>query len=201
MSKSRKIGILGGTFNPVHMGHLVLAEQAREHLRLDKVIFIPTNISPHKRRQKRLELAKKRYYMVTRALKSNPYFEACRLELARGGISYSLQTVRELKSIFPEANLYFIVGSDFLSEFSRWKDVDKLSKICKFAIAERPGFPFKKPLTKMQVVRIPTAALDISSSDIRRRLKRGESIRYLVPERVRKYILKKRLYHVKIKHT
>ncbi|UCB56551.1 MAG: nicotinate-nucleotide adenylyltransferase [Candidatus Omnitrophota bacterium] len=199
MSKSRKIGILGGTFNPIHMGHLVLAEQAREHLRLDKVIFIPTNISPHKRRQKRLELAKKRYYMVAQALKSNPYFEACSLELARGGISYSLQTVRELKSIFPEANLYFIVGSDFLKEFSRWKDVDKLSKICKFAIAERPGFPFKKPLAKMQAIRIPTVSLDISSSDIRRRLKRGESIRYLVPERVRKYILKKRLYHVKIK--
>ncbi|MBU3934252.1 MAG: nicotinate-nucleotide adenylyltransferase [Candidatus Omnitrophica bacterium] len=198
MAKSKRIGILGGTFNPIHMGHLVLAEQARGLLRLEKVIFIPTNLPPHKRVSS-LAPAQERYHMVAKALKSNPRFEVSDLELIRGGVSYSVETLRKLKSIFRHTALYFIVGSDFLKEFSGWRDIDKLSKICKFVIAARPGYPLGRLPGNMQAIKV--SALDISSTGIRKRIRTKKPIRYLVPEEVRKYILKKGLYRVRIKNT
>lgn len=194
----RRIGILGGTFNPIHLGHLVLAEESRQLLRLAKVIFVPASLPPHKT-VKQLAPAQQRYRMVTLAVKSNPYFEVSDIEIKRGGVSYSVQTLRAFNSLFRHTNLYFIVGSDFLQEFSAWKDIDKINKVCKLVVAPRPGFPFKNPplgrkgLLRMRVINIP--ALDISSTDIRKRIRKKRSIRYLTPEAVRKYILKKRLYH------
>lgn len=191
MRKTTRIGILGGTFNPVHIGHLVLAEEACRLLGLKKVIFIPTNLPPHKN-ARGLASTQERLHMLVLAIKSNPSFCVSDLEIKRGGISYSIETVKELKSKFLRATLYFIVGSDFLKEFSTWKDKVELSKICKFAIASRPGYPLTKLPKKMQAIEI--SAPDVSSTDIRRRIKANKSIRLLVPEKVRKYILKKRLY-------
>ncbi|MBL7085467.1 MAG: nicotinate-nucleotide adenylyltransferase [Candidatus Omnitrophica bacterium] len=191
MPKIERIGILGGTFNPVHLGHLVLAEQARQLLRLKEVIFVPTNLPPHKRKR-HLAAAKDRYRMLSLAVKSNLSFAVSDLELERGGISYSIETMKKFKSLFPQANLYFIVGSDFLEDFLTWKDIDKLRRICKIVVAPRPGHPIKKLPRNMQIIKVN--ALDITSSDIRRRIKTKASIRYLIPEEVRKYILKKGLY-------
>ncbi|MBU4140367.1 MAG: nicotinate-nicotinamide nucleotide adenylyltransferase, partial [Candidatus Omnitrophica bacterium] len=133
------------------------------------------------------------------ALKSNPRFEVSDLELIRGGVSYSVETLRKLKSIFRHTALYFIVGSDFLKEFSGWRDIDKLSKICKFVIAARPGYPLGRLPGNMQAIEV--SALDISSTGIRKRIRAKKPIRYLVPEEVRKYILKKGLYRARIKNT
>lgn len=191
MPKIERIGILGGTFNPVHLGHLVLAEQAKQLLRLKEVIFVPTNLPPHKRKG-HLAAAKDRYRMLSLAVKSNLSFAVSDLELERGGISYSIETMKKFESLFPQANLYFIVGSDFLEEFLTWKDIDKLRRICKIVIAPRPGHPIKRLPGNMQIIKVN--ALDITSSDIRRRIKTKASIRYLIPEEVRKYILKKGLY-------
>ena len=191
MRKLKRIGILGGTFNPIHLGHLVLAEEARQFLRLEKVLFVPTNLPPHKGRRG-LAPAQKRLDMVSLAIKSNPFFVVSDLELVRGGISYSVETVNKFRARFAGAKFYFIVGADFLKEFSSWKDIRILSKICKFAVARRPGFAFKRLPRNMQAIKV--APLDISSTDIRKRLKNKQSIRYLVPEEVRRYILKKRLY-------
>ena len=191
MRKAKRIGILGGTFNPPHTAHLVLGEQARITLKLDKVIFVPTFLPPHKRKRQ-LAPAAARLRMVALATKTNPYFEISDLELNRGGISYSVETVKKLNSKLSCTQLYFIVGSDFLKEFSTWKSIKKLSKICRFAIAQRPGYPYKKLPGWAQP--IPVSALEISSTDIRKRIRKNKSIRYLVPEEVRRYILKKKLY-------
>lgn len=191
MYKVRRIGILGGTFNPIHAGHLVLAEQTRQRLRLEKVIFVPTYFPPHKE-VKALAPAQERCHMVTKALKTNPFFEVSSLELARGGVSYSIETVKKFRSIYPRASLYFIIGSDSLEELSTWKNIEKLNKICKFVVVRRPGYAPRRLFPNMQVIDIDTK--DISSTDIRRRIRTGKSIRSLVPEEVRKYILKKKLY-------
>ena len=193
MKMTKRIGILGGTFNPIHLGHLALADEARQLLRLEKIIFVPTNLPPHKGRRG-LAPAQKRLDMVSLAIKSNPFFVVSDLELVRGGISYSVETVNKFRTKFAGAKLYFIVGSDFLEEFSTWKDTKALSKICKFAVAARPGFPLKELPRNMQAIKV--APLDISSTDIRKRLKNKQSIRYLVPEEVRRYILKNKLYRV-----
>jgi nicotinate-nucleotide adenylyltransferase len=195
MKRLKRIGILGGTFNPIHIGHLILAEQSRQLLHLNKVIFVPTYISPHKS-SKFLAPAHTRYQMVSLAVKNNPYFEVSDLELVRGGISYSIETVRRLKTTFPQTRLFFITGSDFLDGFSTWKDIEELSKICKFVIAQRPGYEYRQLRKKMlkNIQKIYVSALDISSTQIRRRIKSGQSIRYLVSEEVRGYILQKKLY-------
>jgi nicotinate-nucleotide adenylyltransferase len=191
MYKVRRIGILGGTFNPIHAGHLVLAEQTRQRLRLEKVIFVPTYFPPHKELNA-LAPAQERYHMVAKALKTNPFFEVSSLELARGGVSYTIETVKKFRSIYPRASLYFIIGSDSLEELSTWKNIEKLNKICKFVVVRRPGYAPRRLFPNMQVMDIKVK--NISSTDIRRRIRTGKSIRNLVPEEVRKYILKKKLY-------
>ncbi len=175
----------------MHLGHLVLAEQAKEALGLVKVIFVPSNIPPHKRTG-RLARAEQRYQMLSLALKYNPHFIASDLELSRKGISYSIETIKQLKSTLRRSSLFFIVGSDFLKDYLKWKDLAEINKICKFAVAQRPGYPFKRLPANIQALNI--AALNISSTDIRKRIQAKQSIRYLLPEQVRKYIIRKKLY-------
>jgi nicotinate-nucleotide adenylyltransferase len=187
-----KIGILGGTFNPIHIGHLILAEEACFKLKLDKLIFVPTFIPPHKEVEPGVT-AEDRLGMVNLAIGDNPLFEASSFEVDSKKKSYSIDTLKELRARYGEdAQLFFITGSDALKDLFSWKDVNDIFKISKFIVASRPGYPVKDVPKEVETVVI--TPIEVSSEDIRRRLKEGRSIRYIVPEKVRKYIIRKRLY-------
>lgn len=186
----KKVGILGGTFNPVHAGHLLLAEGIREKLSLDRVLFIPCCFPPHKNSVK-LAPSKDRLAMVRLAIKGNPYFKVSNKEIKREGKSYSIDTLEDLYRMYKgDAKLFFLMGSDNLSGLKKWKSIDRLIRLCTLVTAIRPGYKTKYPGVK--VVDIPT--LPISSTNIRHLINQGKTIKYLVPESVRKYILKNRLY-------
>jgi len=187
-----RIGILGGTFNPIHMGHLILAEEAYFKLKLDKLIFVPTFIPPHKDIESNVS-PQHRLRMVQIAIEDNPSFEVSTFEIDLKVKSYSIDTLKELKKIYGEdAQLYFITGSDSLKDLFSWKDVNDIFKISKFIVANRPGYPFKDIPKEVETVVI--TPIEVSSEDIRKRLKERRSIRYLVPEKVRKYIADNNLY-------
>lgn len=183
-----RIGILGGAFDPIHLGHLLLAEQAREKLSLAKVIFIPCFISPFK---KEIAPPSCRYKMVCLAVGNNPFFEVSNLEIKRKGVSYSIDTIRELKKRYTRDEFFFILGSDSWSQFPSWKDSDELLKLVKFEVIQRAVVP--TPYNSDREV-ADMLYLPISSSQIRERVKQNKSIRYLVHETVRRYILRKGLY-------
>jgi len=193
-----KIGILGGTFNPVHIGHLILAEEVREKLNLDKVIFVPTYLPPHKDNSD-IASANARLDMVKIAIKGNRYFLASDIEIKRDGRSYTIDTLKEFKSIYPQDDLYFIIGSDLLKYLDDWKDWDEIVKMVKFIVATRPGFPLEEISTYIAsrhtgASTVAIRAVDVSGFEIRKAIKENKSFRYLVPEGVFKYIDKKRLY-------
>ena len=186
-----KIGILGGTFNPMHAGHLILAEEVREKLKLDKVIFVPTYLPPHKDNPD-IASASSRLSMVKLAIKGNRHFLASDIEIKRDGRSYTIDTLREFKKIYPQDELYFIIGSDLLKYLDDWKDLDEIIKMVRFVVATRPGYPLEKIPSRIST--IPIRAVDISGFEIRKAIKENKSFRYLVPEAVLKYINKNRLY-------
>ncbi len=186
-----KIGILGGTFNPVHYGHLILGEQVLGQLKLDRVIFVPTFMPPHKS-SKNVISAKDRLKMISLAVKGNPHFAVSDIEIKRQGKSYTVDTLRSIKKKHPHASLYFICGSDLVSEIPSWKDVREIYKLARFVLAKRPGFG--KRLTGKNFLKIDVAQVDISSSLIRQLVKSCSSIRYLTPGNVAQYIRKHKLY-------
>lgn len=186
-----KIGILGGTFNPVHIGHLILAEEVREKLCLDKVIFVPAYLPPHKVNSD-IASAADRYNMLRLATRSNRMFAVSAIELKRSGKSYTIDTVKEFKKTYPHDELYFITGSDLLKYLEDWKDLSEIIKIVKFVVATRPGYALEKIPAYIQTVAI--RAVDVSAFEIRNCIKNGLSFRYLVPEAVLSYIKKKGLY-------
>lgn len=186
-----KIGILGGTFNPIHIGHLILAEEAREKLDLDRVIFVPTYLPPHKDNSD-IAFASARMMMVKLAISGNKYFCVSGVEIKRNGRSYTIETIKEFKEIYPKDELFFIIGSDLLKYLDEWKDLDEIIKIVKFIVATRPGYPLEKIPSYIQT--IPIRAVDVSGFEIRCCVKENRSFRYLVPEAVYKYIIKKKLY-------
>ncbi|MFC1709152.1 nicotinate-nucleotide adenylyltransferase [Candidatus Omnitrophota bacterium] len=186
-----RIGIFGGTFNPVHFGHLVLAQQAYEKLNLDKVIFIPSFYPPHKKSSD-IASAVHRYNMVKLAIQGNSRFKVSNIEINRRGRSFSIDTLRQLKKIYPKAKLFFISGSDVSDQISKWKSIDQILLLAKFVLAKRPGYRLKKYNRNISVISI--TELDISSSMIRRKIKTKKSIRYLMPMRIYRYIKEKRLY-------
>ena len=191
MGKKKRIGILGGTFNPPHLGHLVLAQESLRKLKLDKVIFIPTSIPPHKKVGD--DNAYMRHKMVALACRGNPQFEVSKIELERREVSYSVDTLRKLRNKYGKSTkLFFIAGSDSLNELESWKNIDEVMKLANFVVAVRPGFPVAKLKRKVRFIKIP--ALDISSSMIRNCLRLSQPVRYLVPESVRRFIVKHRLY-------
>ncbi|MFH0840066.1 MAG: nicotinate-nucleotide adenylyltransferase [Candidatus Omnitrophota bacterium] len=191
MKKKIRIGILGGTFNPPHLGHIALAREAARQLELDKVIFIPALLPPHKTLKDNNPSL--RYKMAALACRNNPLFEISTIELDRNGISYSVDTLRELKKIYgASARFFFLTGSDSLKELKTWKESKKLLKLTYFVVAKRPGFPMRGTKRGMTVLNAPL--LDISSSVIRKRVKKSLSIKQLVPEAVRKFIKDKGLY-------
>ena len=178
-----RIGIFGGTFNPIHWGHLLLAETAREQLRLDRVLFIPTSQPPHKRAADLLPGAL-RVKLIQLAIRDHPAFTASDIELQRGGVSYSIETVRVLRRRLPSAKLFLLVGQDMLSV--RWVGWEQLTRLCTVVVAKRSGAAAGRRIRGAVSLAMPQ--VDISSSDIRRRLKAGASIRYLVHPAVARYL-------------
>jgi len=186
-----KVGILGGTFNPIHAGHLILAEEAREKLNLDKIIFMPTYLPPHKDKSE-IASAQDRFKMIKIAIKGNNHFSVSDLEIKRQGRSYTIDTVRDFKKLHPKDELYFISGSDLLKYLAEWKDLEEILKIVKFVVATRPGYPLEKIPDYISTVSI--RAVDISGFEVREASKADKSFRYLVPEGVYNYIIKRKLY-------
>ena len=186
-----KIGILGGTFNPVHVGHLILAEEAREKLGLDKIIFIPANLPPHK---DNIDIAnpQARLKMLKLATKGNKYFVVSDIEIKRLGRSYTIDTIKTLKDKYSKDELYFIIGSDLLKYLEEWRDLNEIFKIVKFIVATRPGYPLENIPAYIKTLGI--RAVDISGFSVRQCVKEGKSFRYLVPEAVFEFINKTKLY-------
>jgi nicotinate-nucleotide adenylyltransferase len=187
-----RIGILGGTFNPIHIGHLILAEEAFCKLNLDKVVFVPTYLPPHKNVEGNIK-PQDRLKMVELAIADNGAFAVSDFEIGSKKTSYSVDTLREFRKAHGEdAQLYFITGSDLLKDLFSWKNVNDIFKMSKFIVANRPGYPVTEVPKDVETVVI--TPIEVSSEDIRRRLKAGRSIRYLVPEKVRGYIIEHDLY-------
>jgi nicotinate-nucleotide adenylyltransferase len=184
-----KIGILGGTFNPPHIGHLILAQEVKEKAGLDKVLFIPTNIPPHKESYN--VDAHHRINMVKLAIAGNKDFAVSDIEIKRGGISYTIDTVRELKTIYPQAKFYLIAGSDLANAFPTWKYFDQLRRAITIIVVRRKEYPLKN---KDQFPIINVFPMGIASSKIRNLVKQGLSIRYLVNDKIAGYIKQHKLY-------
>ena len=202
-TNGKRIGIMGGTFNPIHYGHLMLAEQIRTHYKLDKIIFIPVGIAPHKNDPLK-DNRSDRFEMTRLAIETNPYFEVSDFEIKRDVISYSIDTILYLKSSMTEADkLFFITGADAIVLLDTWYRSELLCKHVTFVAATRPGTDYnyfeekinaliKKYHAKIEMCFIP--ALAISSTDIRERVASNKSIKYLLPETVEAYIYEKGLY-------
>ncbi len=198
-----KVGIMGGTFDPVHYGHLVTAEGARCEYGLDQVLFLPSGKPPHKT-DKQVTDAEHRYMMTVLATLSNPYFEVSRLDIDREGLTYTIDALRTLRELYgPDVELYFITGADAIFEITNWKDSDEYLDIAHFIAAARPGFSLEELPQSTQkwvgqhgdrfhVLKVP--AMAISSTEIRERVQGNTSIRYLVPEQVEHYIKRHGLY-------
>ncbi|MCK5581569.1 MAG: nicotinate-nucleotide adenylyltransferase [Candidatus Omnitrophica bacterium] len=191
---TKRIGILGGTFNPIHVGHLAIAQKAQEKLGLEKVIFVPSCQPPHKKISN-LASAKDRYHMVQLAIKDNPLFEISNFEFKKGGKSYSVDTVKYFYDKFSKGTrLFFIIGEDSLPGLGAWRQVDEILKVVSFVVVNRPRFGGKDSPVKHASVAMP--GIDVSSSYLRRRIVQGKTIKYLVPEKVLGYIEKHKLYHL-----
>jgi len=186
-----RLGLLGGSFNPIHHGHLITATRAAEAVKLDRVLFIPAAVSPLKNGGG-LAPAKDRWAMLRLALRGNPLFEAADLELRRGGVSYTIDTLRELRRRRPKDQLHWILGSDAARLLPRWKSIDDVRRLAGFVIVTRPGDSVPRKMPKDHIVQAPL--LEISSSEIRERLLKGRSVRYLLPDPVERYIRRKGLY-------
>lgn len=202
-SKWKRFAVMGGTFDPIHYGHLVTAEAVRDQFKLDKVLFMPTGNPPHKMNRATSD-PNHRYLMTVLATITNPYFEVSKLEIDRAGITYTVDTIKELRRIYgDDAEIYFITGADAVLEIFTWYNVEELFKICTFVAATRPGFHGKdmeqklneiKSKYKEEIFSIEVPSLAISSTDIRSRIKNGKTIRYLLPEAVEHYIRNNTLY-------
>ncbi|OGX47930.1 MAG: nicotinate (nicotinamide) nucleotide adenylyltransferase [Omnitrophica WOR_2 bacterium RIFOXYB2_FULL_38_16] len=188
----KRIGILGGTFNPVHIGHLAIAQRARENLGLDKVFFVPSNLPPHKSSKNVLPSAQ-RYHMVQMAIEGNPYFDISDFEINREGRSYSIDTVEHFYNLYlGKAKLYFIIGEDSFAKLDTWKHIDNIVKLADFVVVNRPGINVEDSKIKVRTIEMP--GLDISSSSVRRCLRLGKTVKYFLPEKVLEYIKRKKLY-------
>ncbi len=217
-----RIGILGGTFNPIHNGHLKIAEAVLERLNLDKILFVPAKLPPHKNERGIIDV-QHRVEMLRLAMAGNPKFELSTLEIERKGVSYTIDTLRETERIYGKgAEFFFITGVDAFLDIKTWKEADTLISDYNFVVIPRPSFHYKD-LKKISVLNLPEKelsdldngatgllelpmkgkgrlyllnipAVDISSRDIRNRIMSGKKFKYLLPESVELYIIKNRLY-------
>ena len=186
----KKVGIIGGTFNPPHIGHLIMANEAYYALQLDEVRFMPNAIAPHKLMRDDASM-ENRLKMVELATKSYPYFKVERIELERGGISYTYHTMVALCERESDVEFYFIIGGDMIDSLHTWHNIDDLVQIVQFVGLKRPG---TKSKTSYDILMIEAPELNLSSTLIRNRLKNGGTLKFLLPEGVEEYIREEGLY-------
>ncbi|WP_298321768.1 nicotinate-nucleotide adenylyltransferase [Haloactinopolyspora sp.] len=195
MSERRRLGVMGGTFDPIHHGHLVAASEVRHWFGLDEVVFVPTG-RPWQKEEHEVSAAEDRYLMTVIATASNPSFSVSRVDIDRPGLTYTVDTLRDLKAQRgDDTDLYFITGADALTQILSWRNHDEVFDLAHFVGCTRPGHVLSDaglPEGKVTLVEVP--ALAISSSECRERVKAGEPIWYLVPEGIVQYINKRGLY-------
>ena len=189
----RKIGFLGGTFDPPHLAHLVLAQTALDELQLKEIWFVPAFLPPHKRGEK-VTSFQHRLRMVRLAVRGHRRFKVLTIEKEKGGLSYTLETLPLLRKKHPQARFYLLLGSDNLNEFSGWKEPEKIFSMAQPVFAHRPLTEEKLPAWMERAIWLSNPRLEISATDLRARVRAGRAIRYLVPEAVERYIRIKGLY-------
>ena len=193
----RRVGVMGGTFDPIHHGHLVAASEVQAWFDLDEVVFVPTG-DPWQKSDREVAEAEHRYLMTVVATAANPRFTVSRVDIDRDGPTYTIDTLRDLKAEMPDAELFFITGADALADIFTWRNADELFDLANFVGCTRPDHTMdprtlaKIPSDRVTMVEIP--ALAISSTDCRERKRRGEPVWYLVPDGVVQYIAKHDLY-------
>ncbi|MBN1596018.1 nicotinate-nucleotide adenylyltransferase [candidate division FCPU426 bacterium] len=198
-----RIGVFGGTFDPIHLGHLRVAEEVAERFRLGRVIFVPAGIPPHRRQPE--TSSQHRLNMVRCAISGNTQFTTSPLEMQRPGKSYTVETLQYLSRLHPKDVFYLIVGADQMVKLRKWYQSEQLFHYCRIIGISRPGTPLDHlqaritadfpPEHVQNIFLFSVSALDISSTEIRRKIREGRSIRYLVPQKVLQYISLHKLYH------
>lgn len=196
-SREPRVGVMGGTFDPIHHGHLVAASEVQAWFDLDEVIFVPTG-QPWQKSDRAVSAAEDRYLMTVIATASNPRFWVSRVDIERGGPTYTIDTLQDVHRERPEAELFFITGADALAQILTWHDADEVFKLAQFVGCTRPGTTIDSttlaglPADRVTIIEIP--ALAISSTECRARAEKGEPVWYLVPDGVVQYITKRQLY-------
>ena len=192
-----RIGVMGGTFDPIHHGHLVAASEVADRFHLDEVIFVPTG-QPWQKEGKTISPAEDRYLMTVIATAANPRFSVSRVDIDRGGPTYTIDTLRDLRELYPDEALYFITGADALSSIMSWHDWEEMFQLAEFVGVTRPGYELREDMLpadiqeRVHLVEIP--AMAISSTNCRTRAAEGRPVWYLVPDGVVQYISKNSLY-------
>ena len=202
-SSRKKIGIMGGTFDPVHMGHLILGEKAYEQLRLDKVWFMPSGNPPHKKNRQGRATDEQRVEMVRRAISDNPHFELSLEEMHEDGYTYTYHTLETLKEKNPDTDYYFIIGADSLYNFDTWMEPERICQACTLVVASR-NYGKNGDLNQQirrcaqtyhgKFLRLDTMNIDVSSQQLRQWIGEGHSISYYVPDKVISYIREQHIY-------
>jgi nicotinate-nucleotide adenylyltransferase len=190
----RRLGVMGGTFDPIHHGHLVAASEVQARFGLDQVVFVPTGI-PWQKDGREVSSAEDRYLMTVIATASNPRFSTSRVDIDRRGPTFTVDTLTDLRTEFPRQEMYFITGADALAQILSWERVNELFDLAHLVGVTRPGFDLDGthlPDRAVSLIEVP--AMAISSTDCRQRVKRGQPVWYLVPDGVVQYINKRRLY-------
>jgi nicotinate-nucleotide adenylyltransferase len=190
---ARRIGVFGGSFDPIHLGHLVAAEKAREHLELDQVRFVPAARQPFKAEGHEAD-ARDRAEMVRLAIADHPQFVLDLREIRRGGVSYTIDTLRELKVEYPSDRLFLVLGADAARDIEKWREAALLPQLATVVVVTRPGV-LGLPVVGISVI-VPAPGIDVSATEIREAVRRGRSIRYLVPRAVEEYIAAHGLYRM-----
>ena len=192
----RRIGVFGGTFDPIHLGHLITAQEIVIQCGLERMVFMPSACPPHKDDRPMTD-ARHRFEMAALAVRSHPLFEVSAMELERAGVSYTVDTLKQMQASFGEGvGLYFLIGTDNVHEMWTWRDPEEILDLCTVVVASRPGFkprPSDRPLTRRMTF-VLTPRIEISSTEIRARVAAGQPITYWVPPAVERYIRTHGLY-------
>ncbi|TLP79446.1 nicotinate-nucleotide adenylyltransferase [Nesterenkonia sphaerica] len=191
--RRRRLGIMGGTFDPIHHGHLVAASEVAAEYSLDEVIFVPTG-EPWQKAGRRVTSAEHRYLLTVIATASNPRFSVSRVDIDRGGTTYTIDTLRDFRAMYSDADLFFITGADAMAQIMSWKNVEELWELAHFVSVTRPGYRSEDFGRAENISLMEIPAMAISSTDLRARGQAGDPVWYLVPDGVVQYINKHKLY-------